>query len=357
MAEARKPRLLKDPADWWKVSRYVPEGKQDLVLLTCGGLAAFFLVLAVIGFSDALSEQGESRRLETHIGQRDELQEATEARLNEQKALADQTQAALREAEARAAKLAEDLKAATGRLAAAEEGLERASGTSERLDGVTRAKDEEIDRLNADLARTKKRLAEAMKLKAQAERQLVDSTATAASFRRRSARASGELEENEARIEMLETKLQEREADVLALAEGNEEVERKLAEFPTEPRSAAEAERTYREVLDNVAAHTDRDERIAILFRAKLLLAGTRPFEDKIDRMWREERAAKQADIDREASVVFEEALSKTKAHPETHDRNVKILTDILDEVRGSRYEAMVQREIDRQYEAKAEGR
>ena len=356
MAEAKKPRLLKDPADWWKVSRYVPEGKQDLVLLTCGGLAAFFLVLAVIGFSDALSEQGESRRLERHIGQRDELQEATEAKLDRQKALAEEADAARREAGDRSAKLARDLKAATERLAAAEEGLERVSGTSERLDGMTRAKDEEIDGLNSDLARTKKRLAEVMKLKVKAERRLAESTAGLASFRKRSARASGELEENESHIEELETKLQEREADVLALAAGNEEAERKLAEFPTEAPSAADAERTYREVLDDVAAHSDRDERIAILFRSKLLLAGTR-FESKADRKWREEKAERQADIDREASVVFEEALSKTKAHPETHDKNVKILTDILDEVRGSRYEAMVQREIDRQYEAKADDR
>ena len=354
MPEEKKPRLLEDPGDWWKVSRYVPEGKQDLVLLVLGGAAAFFLLLTVIAFTELTGAGGENEEAKGFIG---ELQGKVEKAREE----AEERKKSAEAARAKAADLG-------GRLAEAEKKLGQASGRGERLDALARAKDARIDELDSEIARMKRRLAEAAKFKAQAQRleaKLTKTDAELVAFRDESAGVLGEkagledvLKNKTARydtlVEKLSTRLLEREQDVLALAARNEEVEAELREFPVEPLSDEGAARKYRRIMDEVADHRDRDRRIAILFRAKLFLAGT-SYEIKADRKWRNERAQKQADMDRKARAVYEEAMSKIQSHRASHDQNVAILTAVLERVRGSKkYEAMVQREIDRQHEEKA---
>ncbi len=361
MPEEKKPRLLKNPGDWWKVSRYVPEGKQDLVLLVLGGAAAFFLLVAVMAFTELSGAGRETEEEKGRIGVLRGKVEKADEEVEERKKSAAEAEAARAEAEKKAADLG-------GRLGETEKKLGQATGKGERLDALARAKDAKIDELDSELERMRKRLAEAAKFKAQAERldaKLTKTEAELAAFRDESAEVLGEkagvesvLKRKTAKYETLidkfSSRLLLREQEILALAVRNEEVEAELKEFPVEPLSDEEAARKYRQIMDDVATHRDRESRTAILFRAKLFLAGT-SYEIKADRKWRNERAQRQADVDRKARAIYEEAMSKIQSHGESHDQNVAMLAAALERIRGSKkYEAMVQREIDKQHEEKA---
>lgn len=360
MAEGKRPRLLKDPGDWWKVSRYVPEGKQDVVLLALGGAAAFLLVLTVILAMELAGAGGETEDAEDRI-------EELEGDLEEAGKETEKWTKTAGTARAESKKLAADLEETSAKLSGLQAELQEAGGRIERLDALARTKDRKIDELNPELARMKERLAEAAKYKAEAARlaaKVKANEAELAAFRDQSREVLGEkadlvlslrknIVEQRAFIDKVTGQLRQREQEVLDLADRNEEVEGELRKFPVEPFTEQDAARKYREIMDEVAAYQERDMRIPILFRAKLLLAGTN-YEAKAHTNWRNERKQKQADVDREAKVVYDKAKSKTKMHPEAYDKNISIMRDALEQVRGSKYEEMIEKEIDKLHEEKA---
>jgi hypothetical protein len=122
------------------------------------------------------------------------------------------------------------------------------------------------------------------------------------------------------------------------------------------PLPDALARQRFREFLKEVAGHTEREGRVAILFRAKLALAGS-SFESKAHAAWKKELKLKQDDLERAAKAVFGDVNSKIHLHAEAHEENVRLLTEALEKLRGSRYEKIVKQLIDREHELEAAGR
>jgi len=164
------------------------------------------------------------------------------------------------------------------------------------------------------------------------------------------------LAEKTAAYNDLYTKLEAANADIAEKADVLSKLRKELADIPIAPLPDALAEEKYRDYLNQVATHTDRENRVAILFRAKLALAGS-SYEDKADGAWRKEIKMKQVDTDRAAGLVYEEVKEKMRLHPDAHDQNVKLLQEALDKVTGSKYERVLQQLIDREHELKAVGR
>ena len=157
MAEGKRPRLLKDPGDWWKVSRYVPESKQDVVLLALGGAAAFLLVLTVILGMELAGAGGETEQAEERI-------EELEADLEGAGKETEKWTKTAGTASAESRSLAADLAETSAKLSGLEAKLQEAGEKSERLDAAARTKDRKIDELNSELARMRERLAVAAAL-------------------------------------------------------------------------------------------------------------------------------------------------------------------------------------------------
>jgi len=133
------------------------------------------------------------------------------------------------------------------------------------------------------------------------------------------------------------------------------DLDTKLAEFPKTPFTEDEAERRYRDLLDEVADVTNRDERIDVFFKAKRALAGTK-YERKANSLWVKEKKLKQKDIDKAANVVYKEAKSKIGSYPQAYDENVAILEEALQDenVGNSRYKKAIEKLIKKQLEKKA---
>lgn len=131
---------------------------------------------------------------------------------------------------------------------------------------------------------------------------------------------------------------------------------RELSEIPIMPLPDELAKEKYYEYLNSVAEHTDRESRIATLFRAKIALTGS-SYEGKADGQWRSERKKKRDDVYRASRLVYNNVNSKLRVHPDAHDENVVLLQEALEKVTGSRYEKLLQQLVDREHELKAAGR
>jgi chromosome segregation ATPase len=259
---------------------------------------------------------------------------------------------ALDGASARVAELQTELAAKSDRLAGAVSEVERLAA---RVGELATVKDE----LDAELAAMTENYENARRAASGKENLLdkLDATSRkAASLEKMLAETEAELAAREEELAGVRAELERAMADIAERDEMLSKLRKELADVPLVPLPDELAEQKYHEYLNKVAEFTDRERRVATLFRAKIALAGS-SYEDKADSAWRREMRRKQDDIDRAARVVYDDVSSKVRLHPDAHDENVRLLEEALEKVRGSRYEKIIQQLIDREHELKAVGR
>ena len=127
-----------------------------------------------------------------------------------------------------------------------------------------------------------------------------------------------------------------------------------LAEYPSEPLPNDQAQAKLEDALLKMKDEEDSGKRVASLFRLKMLLVGSK-LETKADGLWKKEQRARQAAIDRAAPAVYKEVSTKIRSQPDAHDENVRLLSEALGKVAGSRYEATVRGLLEKEKKAKAD--
>ncbi|MHC4199307.1 MAG: hypothetical protein ACYSU0_04895 [Planctomycetota bacterium] len=346
---------------WWELKALFPESALDVVLWAAFGAAGLFVILTIVGFSKA-----SNRAEKLDSAKREAKQKIDELSLRP-------TAEVLAGAKARAAEELDTLRKGK-------------DAQIESLTGKLKATEARAGQLESDLGATKKSKAEALESNRKLSARLDDLEGRYSTARRsasgRQADLLDKLEATGKKVVDLETRLA-REKNLVAeliaeagkkergyeaaLKEADQAIKTRdariaklnaeLVEFPLMPLPDDLAVQKYEEILNEVARHDDREERIDLLFRAKLLLAGTSR-ESKADSAWKKERKAKRSDVDRAAKKIYGDVVSRVRLHSSAHDDNIRLLKEALAEVRGSSYyEKRVQRLIDREHELKAQGR
>lgn len=210
---------------------------------------------------------------------------------------------------------------------------------------LTQAK-AEANRLKEEKAGLLKDLKDADSELRQHEADLEDAQALLKKAETESDSLQAEVKRNMAAIADLSEKIKENEAKIAELSAA-------LAEYPSEPFADDKAQAKFDEIVAGMKDEQDADKRVAALFGAKVLLAGSK-CEREADGMWQREVRARQAAIDRAAPGIYREVSAKVRAQPDAHAENVKLLSEALRKVKGSRYERNVQDMLDAEMEAKA---
>lgn len=332
---------------WWQVSRLMPAGKVDMVLLCCGGAAVVLLVIAIVGFTvasargsrlaaaeatiKALETKGvpsdvtaKIERLEREVGTAKSAQEASERQVKE---LADK----LREASA----LSEQLAQSQQDKAALEKKMQALNAEKERLAQTLTERAAEIRNLDTEKKRLEREAGTAEALRNERDRlrgaldykekEIAD---LKWSVRSGSAEMAQLKRDSEARLAELQTELEESRSSIKTLTT-------QLADFPKTPLPEEEATRRFEATKAKVEAIkvqdiiADHDRRIETWLMAKRVLAGTK-CEHEATSNWEREKKQKQADIDNAAALLHGQTLQKIKEHADEYDRNIKMLSDIL---------------------------
>jgi len=251
-------------------------------------------------------------------------------------------------------------------IAGLEAELEGAKADADALTGKLSETREQVKvlvetrkRLEADLLTTVESYENARRAASGKEDLLdkLDSTAKRLSASERALAAEREaLAEKNEDILKLQSDIDKLKADISERDAALSRLRKELAEIPIMPLPDELAKEKYHEYLNNVAEYTDRASRMAMLFRAKIALAGS-AYEAKADAQWRREMKMKLEDVDRAARLVYDDVSSKVRVHPDAHDENVTLLQEALEKISGTRYERIVQQLIDREHELKAVGR
>ena len=345
---------------WWALRALFPEKALDVVLWAAFGAATLFGILTIVGFSKA-----SDRAKKLASAEREAKREIDRLSLRP-------TAEALSGAKARAAEALDKLR-------------QGKDAQIESLTGKLKAAEARVGQLDSDLELAKKAQAGALQVNQRLSAQLREIEGRYSTARRsasgKEARLLDELEASGKKAVDLEARLA-REKNLVAeliVEAGNKErgyeaalkeadqaikarderiakLNAELVEYPLMPLPDELAEQKYQEILNEVARHDDREERIDLLFRAKLILAGSSR-ESKADKAWRNERKAKRSDVDRAAKKIYGDVVSRVRLHSSAHDDNIRLLKEALAKVRGSSYEKRVQRLIDREHELKAQGR
>jgi vacuolar-type H+-ATPase subunit I/STV1 len=276
----------------------------------------------------------------------------TSTNLNQTATQLDTTSAQLEEMTARAKIAEKGLAEATSRVA-------ELTSETEQLQILSSGLDQKASKLTTELKAITAKYENARRAASGKEDLLdrLDAVETkAAELENLLSEETKKLNAKSAACDELQQKLQAANADITEKAEVLSRLRKELADIPIAPLPDALAEEKYRDYLNQVATHTDRENRVAILFRSKLALAGS-AYEAKADAAWRKEIRMKQVDNDRAAGLVYEEVKEKMRLHPDAHDQNVKLLQEAQEKVMGSKYERVIQQLIDREHELKAVGR
>ncbi len=345
---------------WWELGALVPEKTLDIVLWAAIGAVGLFLILTIIGFSEASDRAEKLDSVEREAKQRIEelsLRPTAEA-LAGTKARAAEALDTLRQGKDT------QIESLTGKLKAAEA---RAGQLESDLDVTKKAQAEALAtnrKLTARLDDLEGRYSTARRSASGTQADLLDKLeATGKKAVDLDARLAREknlvaelISEAGKRERGYEAALKEADQAIKARDERIAKLNAELVEYPLMPLPDDLAEQKYQDVLNEVARHDDREERIDLLFRAKLLLAGTSR-ESKADSAWKKERKAKRSDVDRAAKKTYGDVISRVRLHSSAHDDNIRLLKESLAKMRGSSYEKRVQRLIDREHELKAQGR
>lgn len=345
---------------WWELGALFPKSALDVVLWAAFGAAGLFGILTIVGFSKASGRAKElasaERKAERKI---EELSlRPTAEELSGAKARAAETLEKLRQGKDT------EIESLTGKLKAAEA---RAGQLESDLDLAKKAQAGALEvnqRLGAQLREIEGRYSTARQSASGKEARLLDKLEA-------SGKAVVELQTRLAREKNLVAELiveagEKERGYELALKEADQAIKNRdtrieklnaeLVEYPLMPLPDELAEQKYQEILNEVARHDDREERIDLLFRAKLILAGSSR-ESKANKAWGKERSAKRSDVNRAAKKIYGDVISRVRLHAGAHDENIRLLKEALAKVRGSSYEGRVQRLIDREHELKAQGR
>ena len=342
---------------WWVPSKRVPVRILDVMVIAAGVAAAVLLVLTIIGFSMS-SSRGAA------------LDTATKAL-----AKADSDIAALREA---------------GRTSSttSQSALKTARAEITRLDA--RPTQDTLDAANAETVSWRKKATDASAALGARERELGDAKAEIADLQRRTdalkkgmstsdrskrdlydkvQELSGMLRKETVKVNEVKQQLRST-SDRLAVAEAKgrkleaslakanagiakrqtriDNLETEFGDIPIIPLTDDLAKIKWEEIQKDVASRKGREDRIDLLFRAKLILAGT-PLESYANRSWVRERQERQASLEREAAVVYNNVMGKIRTTPDAHAENLRLLNEALRKVMDSRYEERVLRLIEKE--------
>ncbi|MHC4248475.1 MAG: hypothetical protein ACYS9X_05040 [Planctomycetota bacterium] len=341
---------------WWVPSKRVPVRILDVLVIAAAAVAGVLLILTIIGFSIASSrgaalataakalqdadveirklKSGHSSELEAAKTKATGLEKARDEALASAESLQGQLatttisldslnkkHAALKnlldssdEAKQAFAKSyeerSEELKAQTVRRYEVEQKNKQLGRDLAAAQARTRGVQDELKRASATAARAKADWAERAK-----------------SYEAQIADAKAELAKRQTRIDNLETE---------------------FGDIPIIPLTEDLARMKWEEIQKDVASRKGREDRIDLLFRAKLVLAGT-SCESAANRSWVRERQERQASLEREAAVVYGNVTGKIRSTPDAHEENLRLLNEALRKVKDSRYEDRIVKMIQRE--------
>ncbi len=342
------PDDKKHARGWWVPSKRVPVRILDAMVLVGALAAGVLLILTIVGFSMASSR---GAALEAALGQlrKTEVDKRTGgAQLDTLKAEAetlkrerDATLASVESLEGRLARMKISLDALTTKYGALKDLLETTDEAKQKFFGKMEGlhenlKQEKVGRYEAE--QKNRRLGEELKA-AQAvihgvQKTMKEMKATLAVFAEKEADWAEKAKSYEAG-------LAEARDEVAKRAKRIENLDREFGDIPIIPLTEDLAGMKWEDIQKDVASHEGREDRIDMLFRAKLVLAGTR-YESLADRSWKREQAQRQAHLDREATVVYGEVTGRIRATPDAHAENLRLLSEALRKVKGSRYEERI---------------
>jgi hypothetical protein len=342
---------------WWVPSKRVPVRILDVMVIAAGVAAAVLLVLTIIGFSMA-SKRGEL--LETA---RQALAKADSdiAALKEGgRSSSTASRTALKTARAeitalRARPTQETLDAANAETASWQK---KANDTSSSL-GECERKLGDANAEIADLQRRTDALKKGMSTSDRSKRDLYDKvqelsgmlrneTVKVNEAKQRLRSTSDRLDVAEAKGRKLEAGLAKANAGLAQRQTRIDNLENEFGDIPIIPLTEDLAKIKWEEIQKDVASRKGREDRIDLLFRAKLVLAGT-PLESYANRSWVRERQERQASLEREAAVVYNNVMGKIRTTPDAHVENLRLLNEALRKVMDSRYEDRVLRLIEKE--------
>ena len=342
---------------WWVPSKRVPVRILDVMVIAAGAAAAMLLVLTIVGFSMA------SKRA-------DDLDTATKALIK-----ADNDMAALRESKsAEIGKKGAALDAAKVEIAILEarptkEILDTAKAEAASLrsrlgdaSAAIRARERELADSKAEIADLKRQgdaLKKSMSTTDRSKREFYEKVQELSGMLRKETvrlndtkqklrLANDRLAEAQANGRRLEADLADTRATLAKREARIESLEMEFGDIPIIPLTEDLAKIRWEEIQKDVASRKGREDRIDLLFRAKLVLAGT-SFESYANRSWTRERQERQASLEREAAVVYNNVAGKIKSTPDAHAENLRLLSEALPKVEGSRYEDRIVKMIVRE--------
>lgn len=344
---------------WWELRTLFPERVLDTVLWAAFGAAGLFLILTIVGFAIASSRGGGLDEKAAELASAEEKIEELSLRptakdLSDAKARAAEAGKKLEEKDAEIDSLGRKIEAAGARA----DGLQ--SGLAAAKREMTQLKERGV-RLTARLGELEGRYSTARMAASGKEANLLDKLEA-------TGRKVVDLETRLARgknlvAELIDEARKREQEQGLSLEEAKrgiderdaliEKLRGELSGIPVVPLPNDLAEQKYRDILNEVARHDDRAERIDLLFRAKLALAGS-SHESRADSAWRKERRGRQDDVDRAARAVYGDVISRIRLHAGAHDENIRLLKEAKEKVRSSGYEDRLRRLIDREHELKA---
>ncbi|MHC5054733.1 MAG: hypothetical protein ACYTKD_08450 [Planctomycetota bacterium] len=341
---------------WWVPSKRVPVRILDVLVIAAAAVAGVLLILTIIGFSIA-SSRGAAlataiEGLNVKERKINELKSGRSAELDAAKTEA----AGLEKARDEALASAESLQ---GQLATTTISLDSLNKKHAALKNLLDSSDE----AKQAFARSYEERSEELKAQTvrryeveQKNKQLGRELATAQArtrgvqdeMKRASAAAARAKADWAERAKSYEAQLADAKAELAKRQTRIDNLETEFGDIPIIPLTEDLAKMKWEEIQKDVASRKGREDRIDLLFRAKLALAGTR-YESGADRSWKRERQERQAALDREATVVYGNVTGKIRSTPDAHEENLRLLNEALRKVKGSRYEDRIVKMIQRE--------
>jgi len=332
---------------WWVPSKRVPVRILDVMVIAAGAAAAVLLVLTIIGFSMASKRADDLDTATKALIKADNdmaaLRENSSAEIGKKRAALDAAKAEIARLTARPTQVALD-----AAKAEAASSMKKARETSAAL----RSRERELADARAEIADLKRQtdaLKKSMSTTDRSKRDLYEKVQELSGMLRKE---TVKLNDTKQKLRLENDRLAEAEANArrleadlagtrgtLAKREARiASLEQEFGDIPIIPLTEDLARIKWEEIQKDVASRKGREDRIDLLFRAKLVLAGT-SLESAASRSWKRERQERQASLEREAAVVYNNVAGKIRSTPDAHAENLRLLNEALPKVKGSRYE------------------
>jgi chromosome segregation ATPase len=335
---------------WWVPSKRVPVRILDKLVIAGAVAAGVLLLLTIIGFSRA-SKRGaelEARTADLEESRTDYATLKTKSEADAKALQADlktardevavlkarPTQATLDAAKADAASWKKNATDTSATLRSIRSELANAKTDAGRLG-------RKISTLNMSMSSSGRSKQVLIESNAELQQKLKETTIAQFLAERNLNLTSEALEGEKVSVRKLRAELADTKG-VLAKRETRIDIlEKEFGDIPIIPLTYDLAKLKWEEIQKEVAVRESREDRIDLLFRAKLVLAGTR-YESTSNRSWQRQRQERSASLEREAKLVYDEVVGRTRSTPDAHAENLRLLKDALRKVTDSRYEDRV---------------